>query len=155
MSYTDFNKDLKQALYLPPGLFFVLPCTDNFVKVDLRTVSFDIPPQEVGHSSATEKCSSSTAAAASRSHLSPGRSWPRTRWRWQWTASCTSGYTAPSRLWPTCPTRTRPRGCWLKPPWGMRWAPKTWQSCCLTERGYHSACRWGGSYDRQTDRQIQ
>ncbi|XP_061576413.1 stomatin (EPB72)-like 3a [Cololabis saira] len=30
-----------------PGLFFVLPCTDNFVKVDLRTVSFDIPPQEI------------------------------------------------------------------------------------------------------------
>ncbi|XP_077578320.1 stomatin (EPB72)-like 3a [Stigmatopora nigra] len=30
-----------------PGLFFVIPCTDDFVKVDLRTVSFDIPPQEV------------------------------------------------------------------------------------------------------------
>uniref|UniRef100_A0A8C7GMJ7 Stomatin (EPB72)-like 3a n=1 Tax=Oncorhynchus kisutch TaxID=8019 RepID=A0A8C7GMJ7_ONCKI len=30
-----------------PGIFFVLPCTDTFVKVDLRTVSFDIPPQEV------------------------------------------------------------------------------------------------------------
>ncbi|XP_038550050.1 stomatin (EPB72)-like 3a [Micropterus salmoides] len=30
-----------------PGLFFILPCTDNFVKVDLRTVSFDIPPQEI------------------------------------------------------------------------------------------------------------
>ncbi|XP_032365572.1 stomatin (EPB72)-like 3a [Etheostoma spectabile] len=29
-----------------PGLFFILPCTDTFVKVDLRTVSFDIPPQE-------------------------------------------------------------------------------------------------------------
>eukprot|EP00064_Thunnus_orientalis_P000747 superscaffoldBa00000042_g748 len=29
------------------GLFFVLPCTDNFVKVDLRTISFDIPPQEI------------------------------------------------------------------------------------------------------------
>ncbi|TWW76869.1 Erythrocyte band 7 integral membrane protein [Takifugu flavidus] len=29
-----------------PGLFFVLPCTDSFVKVDLRTISFDIPPQE-------------------------------------------------------------------------------------------------------------
>lgn len=28
------------------GLFFVLPCTDTFVKVDLRTISFDIPPQE-------------------------------------------------------------------------------------------------------------
>ncbi|XP_076024965.1 stomatin (EPB72)-like 3b [Genypterus blacodes] len=30
-----------------PGIFFVLPCTDSFVKVDLRTISFDIPPQEV------------------------------------------------------------------------------------------------------------
>nr|XP_021135714.1 erythrocyte band 7 integral membrane protein [Columba livia] len=30
-----------------PGLFFVLPCTDNFVKVDMRTISFDIPPQEI------------------------------------------------------------------------------------------------------------
>ncbi|XP_003968648.1 stomatin (EPB72)-like 3a [Takifugu rubripes] len=30
-----------------PGLFFVLPCTDSFVKVDLRTISFDIPPQEI------------------------------------------------------------------------------------------------------------
>ncbi|XP_078497990.1 stomatin [Lissotriton helveticus] len=30
-----------------PGLFFVLPCTDNFIKVDMRTISFDIPPQEI------------------------------------------------------------------------------------------------------------
>ncbi|KPP79752.1 erythrocyte band 7 integral membrane protein-like, partial [Scleropages formosus] len=30
-----------------PGIFFVLPCTDSFVKVDMRTVSFDIPPQEI------------------------------------------------------------------------------------------------------------
>ncbi|XP_066555979.1 stomatin isoform X1 [Amia ocellicauda] len=30
-----------------PGLFFILPCTDSFVKVDMRTVSFDIPPQEI------------------------------------------------------------------------------------------------------------
>ncbi|XP_063056389.1 stomatin-like [Engraulis encrasicolus] len=30
-----------------PGIFFILPCTDDIVKVDLRTVSFDIPPQEV------------------------------------------------------------------------------------------------------------
>ncbi|XP_067825871.1 erythrocyte band 7 integral membrane protein [Heptranchias perlo] len=30
-----------------PGLFFVLPCTDSFVKVDMRTISFDIPPQEI------------------------------------------------------------------------------------------------------------
>ncbi|XP_075885982.1 stomatin [Nelusetta ayraudi] len=30
-----------------PGLFFVVPCTDSFIKVDMRTVTFDIPPQEV------------------------------------------------------------------------------------------------------------
>ncbi|XP_030601312.1 stomatin (EPB72)-like 3a [Archocentrus centrarchus] len=30
-----------------PGLFLILPCTDNLVKVDLRTVSFEIPPQEI------------------------------------------------------------------------------------------------------------
>ncbi|XP_056323268.1 stomatin (EPB72)-like 3b [Danio aesculapii] len=30
-----------------PGIFFVIPCTDSFIKVDLRTVSFDIPPQEI------------------------------------------------------------------------------------------------------------
>ncbi|KAK1334188.1 hypothetical protein QTO34_005188 [Cnephaeus nilssonii] len=29
------------------GLFFVLPCTDTFVKVDMRIISFDIPPQEI------------------------------------------------------------------------------------------------------------
>lgn len=29
------------------GLFFIIPCTDQFIKVDLRTISFDIPPQEV------------------------------------------------------------------------------------------------------------
>jgi len=30
-----------------PGIFFVLPCVDNYLKVDLRTVSFDVPPQEI------------------------------------------------------------------------------------------------------------
>nr|XP_027326584.1 stomatin [Anas platyrhynchos] len=30
-----------------PGLFFALPCTDSFIKVDMRTISFDIPPQEI------------------------------------------------------------------------------------------------------------
>ena len=29
------------------GLFFILPCMDSYTKVDLRTVSFDVPPQEV------------------------------------------------------------------------------------------------------------
>ncbi|KAJ8368588.1 hypothetical protein SKAU_G00086160 [Synaphobranchus kaupii] len=30
-----------------PGIIFVLPCTDTFVKVDMRTVSFGIPHQEI------------------------------------------------------------------------------------------------------------
>ncbi|KAL3313720.1 Mechanosensory protein 2 [Cichlidogyrus casuarinus] len=30
-----------------PGLYFVLPCLDLVRKVDLRTVTFDVPPQEV------------------------------------------------------------------------------------------------------------
>ncbi|XP_074655776.1 band 7 protein AGAP004871-like [Tubulanus polymorphus] len=30
-----------------PGIFFVLPCIESYRKVDLRTVSFDVPPQEV------------------------------------------------------------------------------------------------------------
>lgn len=30
-----------------PGIFFVLPCIDTYTKVDLRTVTFDVPPQEI------------------------------------------------------------------------------------------------------------
>ena len=30
-----------------PGLFVIIPCTDSISVVDLRTVSFDVPPQEV------------------------------------------------------------------------------------------------------------
>jgi len=29
-----------------PGIFFIIPCIDTYRKVDLRTVSFDVPPQE-------------------------------------------------------------------------------------------------------------
>ncbi|XP_014784177.1 band 7 protein AGAP004871 isoform X1 [Octopus bimaculoides] len=30
-----------------PGLFCIIPCIDSYSKVDMRTVSFDVPPQEV------------------------------------------------------------------------------------------------------------
>jgi len=30
-----------------PGLFCIIPCTDEYKQVDLRTVSFDVPPQEI------------------------------------------------------------------------------------------------------------
>jgi len=38
---------LQQGGAKGPGLFFVMPCIDSYQKVDLRTVSFDVPPQEV------------------------------------------------------------------------------------------------------------
>ncbi|XP_015786226.1 band 7 protein AGAP004871-like [Tetranychus urticae] len=30
-----------------PGIFIILPCIENYTKVDLRTLTFDVPPQEV------------------------------------------------------------------------------------------------------------
>lgn len=30
-----------------PGLFFILPCIDTYIKVDKRVISFDVPPQEI------------------------------------------------------------------------------------------------------------
>ncbi|XP_061434766.1 stomatin-like [Lethenteron reissneri] len=30
-----------------PGLFWVVPCTDTFIRIDMRTITFDIPPQEI------------------------------------------------------------------------------------------------------------
>ena len=37
-----------------PGIFFVIPCIDTYCKVDLRTVSFDVPPQEVSSRTLSE-----------------------------------------------------------------------------------------------------
>ena len=34
------------------GLFFVIPCTDTVNKIDLRTITLDIPPQEVNKKAA-------------------------------------------------------------------------------------------------------
>lgn len=30
-----------------PGIFFILPCIDEYFEVDLRTISFDVPSQEI------------------------------------------------------------------------------------------------------------
>ncbi|XP_076756817.1 band 7 protein AGAP004871 [Xylocopa sonorina] len=30
-----------------PGIFFILPCVDTYARVDLRTRTYDVPPQEV------------------------------------------------------------------------------------------------------------
>jgi erythrocyte band 7 integral membrane protein len=38
---------IKKGGAVGPGLFFIIPCMDNIVVTDLRTVSFDVPPQEI------------------------------------------------------------------------------------------------------------
>ena len=30
-----------------PGVFFIIPCVDVYEKIDMRTQTFDVPPQEV------------------------------------------------------------------------------------------------------------
>ena len=30
-----------------PGVFFIIPCVDMFEKIDMRTQTYDVPPQEV------------------------------------------------------------------------------------------------------------
>ena len=30
-----------------PGVFFIIPCVDIYEKIDMRTTTFEIPPQEV------------------------------------------------------------------------------------------------------------
>jgi len=38
---------VKKGGAVGPGLFWIIPCIDEIQVVDLRTVSFDVPPQEV------------------------------------------------------------------------------------------------------------
>ena len=30
-----------------PGVFFIIPCIDHYEKIDMRTQTYDVPPQEV------------------------------------------------------------------------------------------------------------
>merc|ERR1711981_198953 len=38
---------VKRGGAVGPGLFFIVPCMDQIAVTDLRTVSFDVPPQEI------------------------------------------------------------------------------------------------------------
>ena len=33
-----------------PGVFFIIPCLDVYEKIDMRTATYDVPPQEVNMS---------------------------------------------------------------------------------------------------------
>jgi len=54
-----------------PGIFFIIPCTDSYQKVDLRTVSFDVPPQEVKHQLGVSPIRDSTWAIWSLTSFKP------------------------------------------------------------------------------------
>ena len=30
-----------------PGVFFIIPCVDTYEKIDMRTATYEIPPQEI------------------------------------------------------------------------------------------------------------
>merc|ERR1712241_466916 len=38
---------VKKGAAVGPGLFFIIPCMDQIMVTDLRTISFDVPPQEI------------------------------------------------------------------------------------------------------------
>jgi len=38
---------VKKGGAVGPGLFFIIPCLDSIMTVDLRTITFDVPPQEI------------------------------------------------------------------------------------------------------------
>jgi hypothetical protein len=40
------SSSLSLSLFLP-GIFFILPCIDAYARVDLRTRTYDVPPQEL------------------------------------------------------------------------------------------------------------
>ena len=48
-SSLDYILSPKPLLFFV-GIFFVLPCIESYQKVDLRTITLGVPPQEVGHS---------------------------------------------------------------------------------------------------------
>lgn len=93
-----------QIFCMSTGIFFILPCTDSFVKVDLRTVSFDIPPQEVEQlcgEEAHQLLYMSVDTYPQTAMCFCSRSWPKTQLQCLWTEWSTSESVTPSPLWLT------------------------------------------------------
>ena len=71
-----------------------MPCIETYQKVDLRTITLGVPPQEV----------SLWACCCFDMRTCPYltiRCWPRTAWRSRWTRWCTTGSATPPWAWPT------------------------------------------------------
>lgn len=50
-SPTTYNppQHTKRKIKNTTGIFFILPCIDTYARVDLRTRTYDVPPQEVSY----------------------------------------------------------------------------------------------------------
>ena len=48
------------------GIFFVLPCIESYQKVDLRTITLGVPPQEVSEHSSSQRRPSKAGLLGSR-----------------------------------------------------------------------------------------
>ena len=72
--YSLYNSNAFHALHIL-GIFFVLPCIETYQKVDLRTITLDVPPQEVAlHSRTLHSSNYSSAGSNSRlGHCLSGR----------------------------------------------------------------------------------
>ena len=113
-----------------PGVFFIIPCVDVYEKIDLRTATYEIPPQEV-------KCLSEI-----KRHFIlfiPSRSWRRTAWRCLWTPSCTTRWGTQLLPWQMWTTTAAPPGCWPPPRWGTCWGPSALLR--FSRRGERDCCR--------------
>ena len=45
---TSVIENVDKVLFSISGIFFVMPCIESYQKVDLRTITLGVPPQEVG-----------------------------------------------------------------------------------------------------------
>ena len=101
--------------FLIIGIFFVLPCIESYQKVDLRTITLGVPPQEV------RKQSIGNFSVWLLNSNSNVRCWPRTAWRCRWTRWCTTGSATPPSASLTWRTPTTAPGKYLK--WNIFFRP--------------------------------
>ena len=73
-----------------PGVFFVIPCVDVYEKIDMRSQTYEIPPQEV-----------LILLYLVMFHLKYSRFSRKTRWQCSSMPSCTTRWRTPSTPWPT------------------------------------------------------
>ena len=52
-----------------PGVFFIIPCLDVYQKIDMRTATYDVPPQEVSFVN-NNKVSTELTTAVKKSNFS-------------------------------------------------------------------------------------